>query len=403
MNREHMDFQQGLLDLRVQAREWDVVSLFRCRNTPFSLSIDEYIHRVSKHQNEGERVDVPVNIAQLHKEEIIQQLCAVGLTEPEIKDYLSRFDDSAVYVALSILALVFELDVGFRWSPGLVSSECYGLEYDYDELLLGPANLIDFVGPCTLVPVNGGQPRNSSRGSIKEGVVFKDSYIIPFHQRLTRYNLGLSGGFLRTLSNFVELNSSVSVRIKVSEDILLDLSKHRDSFTRAYIWGPKGISEAKLQSDSFPQNSRGDFTEHQWVDDDSKESVASRLIFPLEKFQVMWSSSGSHKTCQAEEVVRSDNRTSRVESRIYNRYSHAIWDTTKGCFTHFYGAIRGYSEGNYPNRVAANDIRSGNDWSEDYIKLWRIDGEIPFDIWSELFVKFFDQNHLAREYIEGEF
>ena len=398
-----MDFQEGLLNLRVQARECDVVSLFRCRNTPLSLSIDEYIHRVFKHQNEGERVDIPVDIAQSLKEEIIQQLCAVGLTEPEIQDYLSRFDDLAEYIALSILALVFELDIGFRWSPGLVSSECDGLEYDRDELLLGPANLIDFVGPRTLLPVDGGQPMNFSKMSTKEGVVFKDSYIIPFHQRLARYNLGLSGGFLRTLSNFVELNSSVGVRFKVSEDTLLDLSKHRDSRTRAYIRGPKGISESKLQSDSFPQNPRGDVTEHLWVDDGTSESSISKWMFPLEKFQVMWSSSGSLKTCQAEEIVRSDNKTSRVESRIYNRYSHAIWDTAKSCFTHFDGAIRGYPEGKYPNRVAASDIRRADEWSEDYIKLWRLDGEIPFGVWSELFVNFFDQNHLAREYIEDGF
>ena len=125
-------------------------------------------------------------------------------------------------------------------------------------------------------------------------------------------------------------------------------------------------------------------------------------MFPLVNFQVMWSAKGSLKTCQAEELVRLDNRTSRVGSRIYNRYVHAEWDTAKSCFIHFDGAIRGYSDGNYPCRMAV-DMRKAREWSEDYIKLWRLDGEIPFGIWSELFVKFFDQNHLAREYIETEF
>ena len=398
-----MDFQQGLLDLRVQARKCDVVSLFRCHDTQFSLSIDKYIHRVFERQYEGERVDVPVGIAIRLRPEIVQKLCDEGLVEQEIQSYLDRFDEFAEWTVLSVLALVFELDIGFKWSPGLVCSECRGLEYDRDKLLAGPDELVDFVGPRTLLPADGGQPMNFSRGSTKEGVVFKDSYIIPFHQRLARYNLGLSGGFLRTLSNFVELDSSLRVRFRVSEDTLLDLSRHKESFTAAYIRGPKGVSESKLQSESFPQDPRGDVTEHLWVDDGSSESSISKWMFPLEKFQVMWSSRGSLKTCQAEEIVRLDNRTSHVESRIYNRYSHAIWDTAKGCFTHFDGAIRGYPEGKYPSRVAANDIRHADEWSEDYIKLWRLDGEIPFGVWSELFVKFFDQNHLAREYIEDGF
>ena len=180
------------------------------------------------------------------------------------------------------------------------------------------------------------------------------------------------------------------------------MSRFRDSVTKAYIRGPKGISPTKLQSDSFPEKSRGDLTEHRWVEDGFSKPSMSESLFPTEGFQVLGSRNGSLKTCQAEEIVRSDNTIAREGAIVYNRYVHAIWDTTNCFFSHFDGGIRGYVAQDYSNRIFS-DIRIGRELSNRYVKLWRLDGEIPFENWENLLVRYFFGHNLATEYLKREF
>ena len=261
-------------------------------------------------------------------------------------------------------------------------------------MLVGPSNTVDFCGPRRLVPGRGERLFDFNSGSMKIGVAYKQLYVIPFDHAIERYNLGLSGGFLRSLSNFVADNSSTAVRVKISQDTLLDMSRFGEIETRAYIRGPKGVLPIKLQSDSFPENPRGDVTEHLWVEDGSRESKVFAWLFPVKGFQVMWSRNGSLKTCQAEEIVCVNNSSAKEGSLIYNRYVHAIWDTRRCCFSHFDGGIRGYKERDYDKRESSS-IREGRDLSDQYVKLWRLDGAIPFADWADLFVRFFYQNYLA--------
>ena len=333
---------------------------------------------------------------------IHDQLREAGLDDSEVQAYSSRFGDFASVTVLSVLALVFELDIGFSWAPGLVSSNCPDLEFDDDGLLVGPLDAIDFIGPRNLIPVKGSEPVDFSFGSCKVGIAYKNLYIIPFHYCIGRYNLGLSDGFLRSMSNFVARHSTVRIAVKVSEDTLLDMSSYRDLVTKAYIRGPKGISPTKLQSGSFPENIRGDVTEYRWVEDGTSQSQLSERLFPTDSFQVIWSRKGSLKTCQAEEIVRPNNTRATEGDLIYNRYVHAIWDTTRCQFTHVDGSIRGYSEQDYVKRISL-DIRKGRELSNRYIKLWRLDGEIPFEDWADLLVRYFYGHNLAMEYLQCEF
>ena len=391
-----MDLQTSLLTLREHVKENDIRPLIRGTNAEFTAHMDAYVQQIIDAHNINKPLNIPTNLLE-YMDGIHDQLREVGLADSEIQAYLSRFNDYAGTIVLSTLALVFELDIGFSWTPGQVGSKCPDLEFDDDGLLVGPLGTVDFVEPRKLRPVKGKQPVDFSFNTCKAGVAYKKSYIIPFHYSIARYNLGLSGGFLRFLSNFVAEHSTATVGIKVSEDTLLDMSKYKDSFTKAYIRGPKGVSPTKLQSESFPEDPRGDITEHRWVEGDS-----SGILFPTEGFQVMWSRNGPLKTCQAEEIVRPNNAMASEGDLIYNRYVHAIWDTTKCHFSHFDGAIRGYADQDYAKRVSS-DIRNGRDLSNCYIKLWRLDGEISFKNWSDLLVRYFFGHNLATEYLEDEF
>ena len=396
-----MDLHTSLLALREHAKGNDIGFLVRGGDVTFTSQMDACIQRIIDAHNVGQPLRIPTILIE-YLDSIQDHLRKAGLTDSEIKCYSSRFGDYPGVIVLSTLALVFELDVGFSWAPALVGLKCPDLEFDDDGLLMGPLSTVDFVGPRNPIPVKGKQPVDFSFGSTKIGVAYRNLYVIPFHYNINRYNIGLSDGFLRLMSNFVAEHTTARVRVKISEDSLLDRSRFRDSITRAYIRGPKSISPTKLQSDSFPEHSRGDVTEHRWVDDGSSGSVLSNSLFPTEGFQVLWSRKDNLKTCQAEEIVRPDNPTAKERGLVYNRYVHAIWDTTKCRFSHFDGGIRGYAEQDYAKRVSS-DIKNSRELSNKYIKLWRLDGEIPFKIWADLLAKYFQGHNLATEYLEVEF
>ncbi len=396
-----MDLQKSLLALREYAHGHEISLLIGGGDAAFASKMDACIQQIIEDNNVGKKVNIPAHLLD-YMDNIRGQLASAGLADSDIRAYTSSYGEFDDIIVLSVLALVFELDIGFSWAPGLVRSKCPDLEFDGDGLLVGPLGTVDFAGPRNLIPVEGKQPVDFSYGCQKTGIAYGNSYVIPFHYSIERYNLGLSDGFLRILSNFVAEHSSAILRVKISEDTLIDMSRFRDSMTRAYIRGPKSISPTKLQSDSFPENTSGVVTEHRWVEDGSRESLLSKWLFPIEGFQVLWSRNGSLKTFQAEEVVRPSNTSAREGAIVYNRYVHAIWDTTKGLFSHFDGGIRGYAEQTYSKRVAS-DIRIGRELSNSYVKLWRLDGEIPFENWATLLVKYFYGHNLAAEYLEHEF
>ena len=395
-----MDIKTRLLALREHARGHDIGFLLRGGDATFASALDDFIRDLIDAHQTGNRVDIPTFL--LEYSDIIDQLHSCGIADSEIEAYSGRFGQFADITVVPVLALIFELNIGLSWAPGLVSSKCNDLEFDSDGLVVGPLSKIDFAGPRKLIRGKGDQEVAFNLYCCKTGIAYGDSYVIPFHYSIQQYNLGLSGGFLPFLSNFVAQHSTSVVGIKVSRDTLLDMSRFRESETRAYIRGPKGISPTKLRSESFPEDSRGDITEHLWVEDGSPESYLSESYFPTQGFQVMWSRNGSSKTCQAEEIVRIHNSRAKEGSVVYNRYVHAIWDTSKCCFTHFDGSIRGYTEKDYSNRVFS-DIRNARDLSCSYTKLWRLDGEIPFENWADMFVKYFHGHNLAMEYMESAF
>ena len=400
-NKKTMDLHANLLALRKYANALDIGSLVRGEDATFTSEMDEWLEQTIEAVNGNESLRIPV-IMPDYMDNIHDQFRKAGLEDSEIQIYLNRFDNYAGTIVLSGLALVFDLDIGFSWAPGLVDSKCPDLDFDDDGLLVGPLGTIDFVGPSNLIPDEGRGSVDFSFDCEKVGIAYKKSYIIPFHDTIDRYNLGLSDGFLRFMSNFLAQHSNTKVRVKISNDVLLDMPRYRHSFTKAYIRGPKGVSPQKLQAESFPENPRGDVTEHRWIEGDSSESLSANILFPIEGFQVMWSRNGPLKTCQAEEIVQPNNARATEDDLIYNRYVHAIWDTTRCHFPHFDGGIRGYLHQDYTKRVNS-DIKSGRELSDCYIKLWRLDGEISFKNWVDLLVRYFFGHNLATEYLEGEF
>lgn len=275
---------------------------------------------------------------------------------------------------LEVMAYVFRLDIGVWWAPGEVSRRCPSLEFDNRGLLMGPQRGITFE---------------------KDGVRHHGRHVVPYHPEMDPYNLGLSGGFLETLIQFAGGAAPTRFGLRIAEDMVLDPSRHGLYMTKAYIRGPKGISKKMLQSPQFPEDPRGTVTTHQRVDDDSLEA----LLFPLHRTEVMWSARDGTKTVKIEELVPSVNELDK-DATVSNRYVHAIWDPSEECFVHFDGAVRVYKGAEYQLRLEA-DMKKTDATTCDYIKLFRIDGKIPVEVWSDLTTRFFYQNELVLEYLGG--
>ena len=307
---------------------------------------------------------------------ILQELKKHDVERPLIDSYCNQeFADYTVYlsVVIELLAYAFELDIGVFWSPGEVSRRCPELEFDPDGLLIGPLDQIRYH---------------------RDGVQ-SDRYLIPYCQDVHSYNLGLSGGLIE---NLLELRSHMELEyfgLRIGDHMLYDTSRYLPFVTKAYIRGPKGLSMEQLCSPDFPEDPRGTVTVHQRVSADP----VLELNLPLLRTEFMWSYRRGIKTVQIEELVPT-TIFHKDRERISNRYLHAIWDTHRRCFSHTDGAIRTYGKDVYDARLYI-DIKGSREIKMDYLKLFRVDAHLPPKVWSDLVVRYFYQNELVLEYLDG--
>ena len=113
----------------------------------------------------------------------------------------------------------------------------------------------------------------------------------------------------------------------------------------------------------------------------------------------MWSARDGTKTVQIEELVLLANRPGEDDT-VSNRYVHAQWNPLEECFVHFDGAVCVYQGAEYQSRLEA-DMKKSDATTCDYVKLFRIDGKIPLEVWCDLTTRFFYQNELVLEYLGG--
>jgi hypothetical protein len=114
----------------------------------------------------------------------------------------------------------------------------------------------------------------------------------------------------------------------------------------------------------------------------------------LARTEFMWSIRENLKTLQIEEIVPFDEK--KPVKRIAVKYVHTIRDTASHAFVHLDGAIRWYSSENYALRFETKLSNHPN--SDGYYKLFRIDGEISDQDWTDLIANFFSGNELIHEY-----
>ena len=198
----------------------------------------------------------------------------------------------------------------------------------------------------------------------------------------------MSGGFLEDL---VRVSGVVPTRrfgLRLSHDVVVPKAAIRRYVTKAYIRGPKGISEALLCDPRFPESASGTVSQHMRVQEGSIGAVKN-----LARVEVMWSSRDAVKSVQIEEVLTPSQREAVC------RYVHAQWDPSVRAIVHFDGAVRTYNAEASHERFGV-DIKSAAR-ADSYTKVFRIDAQLKLADWQRLVVKFFHDNELVMEYFGG--
>ena len=117
----------------------------------------------------------------------------------------------------------------------------------------------------------------------------------------------------------------------------------------------------------------------------------------LERTEFYWSYRDGIKTFEAEEI--SENGYT-FDAYYVNRYVHSERDVSQHILRHFDGAVKIYLQNAYEQRLASYMPRELK--SHKKIKLFRVDGDISIDEWTELMSHFFKGNEMLIEYFNPE-
>ena len=122
---------------------------------------------------------------------------------------------------------------------------------------------------------------------------------------------------------------------------------------------------------------------------------------------IKWSSKNGIKTFQAEEFKSEKCKISRNGKDFFpTKYLHAEFDMNKNTFRHFDGAIHFYTSDEYYQR-RDSDFNHNNKNSSQLktlsLKLFKVNGLISIDDWTELTSQYLTGNPLVFEYFEEKF
>lgn len=175
----------------------------------------------------------------------------------------------------------------------------------------------------------------------------------------------------------------VQARLAVDGNRLRFRSEHEEMVERDYWYGPPLDNEHLDNEHLVGETIHGD--------PDGGQSILN----PYVATSFRWTSDDRLKTIEIEELVpvRSDE-----SDLVLARYLHAIRDTSQKVFVHCDGAVKGYRPHLYPRAVSdfANRGRS-----DQYRKVFRLDGEIQTEDWSQVVTLWFRGNQLVSEYLSG--
>lgn len=215
-------------------------------------------------------------------------------------------------------------------------------------------------------------------------LLFRDS-ALPYHPFLWR---NFAGNVNDTLTqSLLEVGSTeaAALRLALNEQHFMAASAFSAYIEMDYWWGPPLSAETLDDPHEVGVTVHGD--------------AQSGLMHEYPRLFIDWSmDKEGHKVVQIEELS-DDPGASRAGLRLL-RYLHAIRDIERGVFIHCDGAVRAYTHEQYEARAAKGYV-TGRESAGRYRKVFRLDGDIETDAWSNIAARWFRGNRLMKEYLDS--
>jgi hypothetical protein len=216
-------------------------------------------------------------------------------------------------------------------------------------------------------------------------VLFHRGSAIPYHRLLRRNFAGnVNDTLTQTLLQATE-GGAAKLRLALNEQHFMARSAFTSYFEHDYWFGPP--LSATVLDDQYKVGT----TVH--------ADPESGLRHEYPRLYVNWAmDKEGHKVVQIEEL--SDDSGSNQGGYRLLRYLHAIRDIERGIFLHCDGAVRAYTPEQYERRCG-KDFVTGRESASHYRKVFRLDGHISTDAWSNIAAGWFRGNTLMLEYLQG--
>jgi hypothetical protein len=226
----------------------------------------------------------------------------------------------------------------------------------------------------------------SKLNPVAPGIFERDGLLIYassfFRRSFSRLNT-LNTPFLKRFQE-ISLSRQLNSKIALDPDMVGLPDSLHEVFEFQYWWGP--LFNEKL--DDIPNG----VSIH-------KSNQKDIIFTDIESTEFWWYEQDGRKTFECEEVVTRPSLG--ISDTSYGcRFVHSMIDQHSNEPFHLDGAIRIYDEEKILKRWDVDISNSGKD--AEYIKIWRLDGNISVSEWKELISHYYRDNMLVGEYFGGK-
>lgn len=214
------------------------------------------------------------------------------------------------------------------------------------------------------------------------------NYVALFH----RYFRGLCDKFsyyndeLIMALNHANKNNKVKLKMAFDPDMLAYFDSYCEIILLERYYGPTYTNEIWDKKTGEPMQIRYD---------KKFENLIRKCSQMYEnRTEFYWTYKNDTKMLQIEEI-HSAQLQPKEKDKILTRYLHVERDTNSGIFKHLDGAIKIYNTEDFEKRL---DNTMPNSRKTNKIKIFRLDGEIPFKDFMQITATFFKKNYQVLEY-----
>lgn len=203
-----------------------------------------------------------------------------------------------------------------------------------------------------------------------------------FRRSYSIYN-NFNFGFLDKLFE-VYNNGNHSVKVRLEANLIGFAPSWKQSHEYEYWYGPKYNDEIE----SIPAG----LTRYE-------SDEIDKIYTNIKSTEFIWQKKDDGKQYQFEMEEVTDVEAPTLEKDTYGcRYLHALYDLNSKEFNHFDGAIRCYDLEKIIERIDTPMNQMGH--QAEYTKIFRIDGQIPLDLWKAFITQYLCSNHSVYDYFD---